>query len=314
MEDKEFDLGGGIITPSTESVVDNTINDVFATIEKGNDINEGGLSQEEEKDPNKIVVTIADTNTPIVVLFGPPQCGKTMAMIRLTRFLRKMSGLTISPVKTFRPAFDTHYKEMCDGFNDLVHDDNAANSTSRINFMLLKIAKVGTPICQLLEAPGEHYFDPNKKQSENVFPTYINTIINSNTRKIWIVFVEPNWLNEADRLGYVEKIKNLKKKMKPQDKILFVYNKIDETDFIISPGQINVTAARNDVKNNYPGVFEMFKNQNPISKLWREYNCEFISFSTGDYTVAADGTKMFQQGDDVYPQKLWNKVLKLIRG
>ena len=102
--------------------------------------------------------------------------------------------------------------------------------------------------------------------------------------------------------------------MKPQDKVLFVFNKIDETDFVISPGVVNMNAARNEVRNNYPGIFELFKNQNPITKLFREYNWDFLAFSTGDFTEAADGTKMFQQGDDVYPKNLWNKIMELVRG
>lgn len=308
-EIKDFDLEEST-NPSDEIKNITTLTEENAVAETP----DSGLSTEEESDPNKIVVTVADTKTPIVILFGPPQCGKTMAVVRLTRYLRKISNLTVTPVKTFRPAFDNHYKEMCDSFNDLVNDNNAANSTSRINFMLLKVAKVGTPQCQLLEAPGEHYYNPNDKKSNNNFPTYVNTIINSNTRKIWIVFVEPNWLDETDRLGYVEKIKALKKRMKPQDKVLFVFNKIDETDFVISPGVVNMNAARNEVRNNYPGIFELFKNQNPITKLFREYNCDFLAFSTGDFTEAADGTKMFQQGDDVYPKNLWNKIMELVRG
>ncbi len=308
-EIKDFDFGDvATTTPLNDEL--STIN--IPSVEPKT--TETGLSNEEENDPNKIVVTITDSQTPIVVLFGPPQCGKTMAVVRLTRYLRQTSGLIVSPVKTFRPAFDSHYKQMCESFNDLVSDNNAANSTSRINFMLLKISKQGTPQCQLLEAPGEHYYNPNETISQNIFPTYVNTIIHSNTRKIWVIFVEPNWLNEKDRLGYVEKIKSLKKGMKAQDKVLFVFNKIDDTEFVISPGQVNMKAARGDVKNNYPGIFEMFKNQNPITSLFKEYNCDFISFSTGTFTEAGDGTKMFQQGDDVYPRNLWNKIMNLVRG
>ena len=64
-----------------------------------------GLTAEELKDPNKISVTIADKDAPIVVLFGPPACGKTMTLVRLTRFLRE-NGYTITPIRTFRPNYD----------------------------------------------------------------------------------------------------------------------------------------------------------------------------------------------------------------
>ena len=52
-----------------------------------------GLISEEINDPNKISVTIADKDAPIVILFGPPACGKTMTLVRLTRFLRTTSSL-----------------------------------------------------------------------------------------------------------------------------------------------------------------------------------------------------------------------------
>ena len=47
-----------------------------------------GLSSEEQNDPNSITVTVSDPNTPIVILYGPPSCGKTMTLVRMTRYLR----------------------------------------------------------------------------------------------------------------------------------------------------------------------------------------------------------------------------------
>ena len=63
-------------------------------------------STEELNDPAKIKVTIADASTPLIVLFGPPSCGKTMTLIRLTRYLRSINGYAIEPVTCFRPAHD----------------------------------------------------------------------------------------------------------------------------------------------------------------------------------------------------------------
>ena len=62
----------------------------------------GGLSDAELSNPDNIMVTIADQNVPIVVLFGPTTCGKTMTLIRLTRYLQKY-GYKVSPVRSFRP-------------------------------------------------------------------------------------------------------------------------------------------------------------------------------------------------------------------
>ena len=113
-----------------------------------------GLSNEELNDPNKISVVIADKDAPIVVLFGPPACGKTMTLVRLTRYLSE-NGYTVTPVRTFRPTYDTNYSDLCDNFDTMINQDDAAQSTNRISFMLVKVSKNGRTICQLLEAHGE---------------------------------------------------------------------------------------------------------------------------------------------------------------
>ena len=118
-----------------------------------------GLSETELNDPNSIKVTVSDPNTPIVILYGPPSCGKTMTLVRLTRFLVS-NGYTVVPEKTFRPAYDENYKHLCDNFDQMINSNNAATSTTNISFMLVKILKRGRPVCQLLEAPGEYYFVP----------------------------------------------------------------------------------------------------------------------------------------------------------
>ena len=59
----------------------------------------GGI-QNQYNDPNKINVTIANKDVPLVILFGPAACGKTMTLVRLTRYLRNKS-FKISPVRSF---------------------------------------------------------------------------------------------------------------------------------------------------------------------------------------------------------------------
>lgn len=270
-----------------------------------------GLSQEELNDPNKINVTVADDNAPLLILFGPPACGKTMTLVRLTRFLQQ-NGYSVSPIRSFRPNYDANYKEMCEGFDAMINQSDAADSTNKISFMLVEVIKNGRRLCQILEAPGEYYFNPKKPNEP--FPNYVNTIINSKNRKIWALMVEPDWLNEVDRRNYVSKIQKLKQKLRPRDKTIFVFNKIDITNYVISPGQINVGEARKQIKYLYPNIFESFRNQNPITRFMTEYLFDFVPFQTGDFTQASDGTLTFQEGPDDYPRKLWSVVLNRIRG
>ena len=278
-----------------------------------------GLSKEEYNDPNQIRVTIADGKAPLVILFGPPACGKTMTLVRLARYLNKQ-GYKISPIKTFRPSDDQNYVDICkpENFSRIINSPDAANSTANISFMLVEIIKDGKRLCQILESPGEFLFNPNKPTEP--FPSYVNTIIHSNNRKLWAIMVEPDWRNVEDRINYVSRINELSTMMDVKDKTLFIFNKIDKTNFTRKKGQINIPQAKFEISNLYPGIFENFKNQNPITKLWKDYLCGFVPFQTGTYTPTSKQDSKgntvwnYQEGADNYPQMLWNEIKKSITG
>lgn len=267
-----------------------------------------GLSAAELKDANSISVTVSDPVAPLIVLFGPTSCGKTMTLIRLTRYLQK-KGYTVAPIRTFRPASDTNYAEICTNFDGMINNDNAAKTTALISFMLVEVIKNGKRLCQILEAPGEFYFNAEMPAAQ--FPNYVNAIISSNNRKIWTIMVEPDWLNQTDRSNYVSKITYLKQSMRPTDKVVFVFNKIDKTNFVRGVGDVNVSAAITEVQNLYPNIFVPFLNQNPITKLWKKHNCKFVPFQTGFYTEAVNGLT-YQQGPEEYCTKLWSTLMKNI--
>ena len=125
--------------------------------------------------------------------------------------------------------------------------------------------------------------------------------------------VEPDWLNETDRKNYVSRINSLKQKMRLRDKVIFVFNKIDKTNFVHSVGNINVSAAIKEVQYLYPNIFVPFLNQNPITKIFKKHNCEFIPFQTGEYTKAINGVT-YQEGPTEYCRNLWATLMKNING
>ena len=270
-----------------------------------------GSTAEERLDPNRIQVTVKDKDVPLVLLFGPPACGKTMTLIRLTRYL-KAAGYQVAPVRSLRSSADVHYKRLCDGFDDMVNALDAASSTDRISFLLVEVSKDGRRLCQILEAPGEHYYNPETPRA--AFPTYLNQILAFPMRKIFCVMVEPNWKDEPDRKGYVDRVNFLKTRMGARDKVIFVFNKIDQTNFTFGAGRVHVGAARKEIEHLYPAIFNPFRNVNPITKYWRTWDCDFVTFQTGDYTTDADGGNVFSEGPDTYPRNLWNTILKRCRG
>lgn len=300
---------------NTESL---DLGDSKSTINK-EEQNIKGLTKDEYNDPNQIRVTIADGRAPLIILFGPPACGKTMTLVRLARYLNKQ-GYKISPIKTFRPNDDQNYIEICkpENFNRIINSPDAANSTANISFMLVEIIKDGKRLCQILESPGEYLFNPNKPNEP--FPSYVNTIIHSNNRKLWAIMVEPDWRDIEDRINYVSRINELSTMMDVKDKTLFIFNKIDKTNFTRKKGHINIPQARFEISNLYPGIFEMFKNQNPITRLWKDYLCGFVPFQTGTYTTTSKQDSKgntiwnYQEGADYYPQMLWNEIKKSITG
>lgn len=269
---------------------------------------------------SEVTVTISDQNTPIVVFFGPPSCGKTMVLIRLARYLKSRGVYTMEPVRDFRPTWDKTYKEFCDNFNNMVGGSVAALSNSHVDFALISVCKTsgGAPVCQILEAPGEGYFDPQKP--DHAFPGYVNTIIGSNNRKIWAVVLETfdENLSMSGKKGlYVNKIHRLKSDMDGKDKVVFVFNKIDQTRYVRSARSINYKSAMEYVGNRFPGIFEPFRNLNPLTRslFGKKYNFDFVVFKTGSYEHdQLNNKKMFTQGPDFYPEILWEVILKRVRG
>lgn len=271
-----------------------------------------GLTEAEETDVNNIVVTVNDP-TPVVVLFGARTSGKTMTLVRLTQYLEQQ-GYQIIPDPLFRPANDNHYKMMCKNYLKLCHGKYAPGGNNVINFMLIKVLdKIGRPICQLLEAPGEHYFDPAEPKKQ--FPTYITNILKLRNRRTWMFIVEQDWGGEQEiRDMYVARIKSMPSTIK-RDKIIFTCHKVDEhSELTLANGMPNTPQIFKNLINQYPGIFDNFKNTNPITRLFKKYNFAFIPFSAGAFTPTESGKQVYTPGEDVYPRMLWKAILKTVKG
>ena len=137
----------------------------------------------------------------------------------------------------------------------------------------------------------------------------VNAIKNSSNRKIWCYMVEPRWEYADQSVNYVTKIHTLKRNMRPVDKAIFIFNKIDLTPFVISLGQVNLKSARKEIENLYPGIFTPFRVR---GVLGTSDNFELVPFQTGDYSKKIAGGYSFQEGPIEYPKKLWNTIVNMI--
>lgn len=270
-----------------------------------------GLTDEEQRDPNAIMVSITDPS-PLVILFGAGASGKTMTLIRLTQWLRK-NNYKVEPDRNFRPSNSSYYKQKCDEFDALVSSQYAAPRNTVYDFMLVKVMdQYGQPICQILEAPGEHYYDTDHPNEP--FPAYINKITQVDNPRTWMFVVEIDWKDAQDRQNYAQKIMNMQNQMSHNDRVIFTFHKADKQKALFSGGVANEKQYFKNVANQYPGIFSRYKNENPITKHFREYNFDYVIFSAGLFSPTVDGGLTYTPSNDEYPQKLWKSILKTVRG
>lgn len=262
-------------------------------------------------------VNVKDTVTPIIFLFGPPSSGKTMTLVRLYRYLNSINT-NIKPNQSFVSNDRGEYVSRCKNFHNDAMSHLAAQATSGVNFMLLDIwDDKSVKKCQILESPGERLFEPEPKKVDDFPVQYVSNIINSNNKKVYVFILEPNYKDSATRVRYKNRIAEVRKFMGRNDKVIFLYNKIDDSPALDSKGEVNMKTLIREINQDYPGLLDLFKNPNPITKIIRMYNCYLIPFQTGNYSKQFDETqgknvKVFTAGKNSYPQELWNTIKKCL--
>jgi len=298
-DENRIDLGDITVTDNSDNHEDNP------------DINEGTAFAIDEDD-----IKIGDKRAPIIMLFGPPTSGKSMTLVRLARYLRKQ-GYTVKADPTFKS--DNTYKARCDQFHKNLNTTEALQGNALNEFLMVKVINHGTTVCQILEAPGEHYFNPKKPDevSASNFRPYLTEIIrNLPNRKIWVFITEAEWnVHASVKDSYVARIRGCKHQLlKPTDRVVMLYNKVDQKEELFEDGHLHVSSAENAMKDEYEGLAAVFKNTNPVTSLWRRFNYRFVPFCTGYYTKQVGGKYKYNESEEHYPRLLWAGLMECIKG
>lgn len=260
--------------------------------------------------PNDIHVCIPNPKVPIIIPFGPRCCGKTMMIRRLCIYLLHTQGYRIYPELNFR--WDPRYQFICDEYFNSCW--TSSNATSFLDVILLEVIHPrGYPICYLLDADGDSYFDPNNPNAP--YPTFIHQIIHSPNPKQFIYFVEPDWADGMTRKHYVSSINRWQMHFDSQkNTAIILYNKIDkQPQFILPNNYVNYTAAVRDCQNLYPRLFDIFRRNIPLIRWFYPYRVKFIPFTSGTFAETPNGVTHYEPSGNIYPEQLWKVITKAIR-
>lgn len=265
-------------------------------------------SDNEIIDVNAIITNISDTTTPIVIFFGPASSGKTMALLRMIQYFYQNKKYHYSADPIFRPSYDRHYQRMCKNLNALANNNYAPAPNDDISFMLVTIYdEGGKAILQILEAPGEHYFNPAVPDAP--FPAYIEQIIHSiPNRKIWCYFIEQDWKDQSDRNNYAAKISQMQS-LTPHDKVIFLFNKCDRHMYQYdNNGHPKVDLYIRKAEQQYPGIFNRYKNTGIAKILFGQYRFIPVCFSSGTFTTTNDHRQRWTVSNQSYCDELWKAM------
>ena len=250
------------------------------------------------------MATITDTTTRMIIPFGAPSSGKTVILQRLCRYLAKGKKFRPAPDVLFN-ADDPNYERLCTAFEDNLHEEHAPGSTPALDFMLVQVFEMSKIRYQILEAPGEHYFDPNQLE-QPATPMYMQQILNCSAPKLWLVILELDWKTANTRLRYVNRIKNWFSVLPSnRNKVLFVCNQIDKHPQYLVNGKPDVSAIKKAVCAQYPGLLENFTKSYPL--IGEVPNYGFCAFSSGSFPEQ-NGEKMYVEGSDMYPENLFKII------
>lgn len=249
----------------------------------------------------KLGVSIIDKRTPIIVPFAPMYLGKTCLLLRLIHYIRNNGYFVKLDEHVLFPHFN-HSIDIFDEYTKCLYNECSPSATY-IPIFGSFFSTHGKRIVQFMDFPGDFLYNINRPKT----PSALKEIIESPNKKIWLFILELDGFGgQIERDNYSERIMEVAAHISPNDKIIIVVNKIDMCSMDLKSKKDIVQA----LYLQYSRVLNCFKNQNPVTKLWRPFNCDIVSFSAGDFCRTCDDKEMFRPGLDTYPKQLWKAICK----
>lgn len=257
---------------------------------------------------------IPDPKLPIFIPYGYRSIGKTMIIMRLTRFLYQ-EGYTVRPNLVFKSVSDQRYHNLCQRYMEQVFNTYALTATGINDTLLLDVInQKGEPVCGIIDQAGEHQYDMDSPYMG--ISQEMREIIKLPNPKIWGFVIEYNSLLDIhERQGYAQNIWNIANNaLASENKVLFIYNKVDLTPFMKSEdGTASLRELFDSADSSFPGIFKPFEETNLIKRILKgRYKFKMIPFQTGVFNQR-EGDVIFSYGRDEYPKHLWEKILESIR-
>lgn len=247
-------------------------------------------------------------NNNLVVFAGPRESGKTVALMRLTHYLRQNRNIKIEPNRNYRQ--DASYQTSVNSFlNDLHNPHFSPKRTGSIDFLVLDVFKESELYCQFLEAPGEAFFDPDDPHSID-FPTYITDILSKDKlNKVFVFFFENQMLLQEDPMAYSSRLSRLVSMMnKKNDDIIILYNKADRLRELYTGNRPNEKEFKRLLFNDehYSDFFGSLKTLGIRMK--------FVPFSSGTFQqVPGKNLERWIHSQNSYPDELWRNIDKCFK-
>ncbi len=251
------------------------------------------------------------SSSPIIVLFGPRQAGKTACLIRLTHWLLN-EGYQVELKRDFRQGVE--YQEQCDRWFNQVVKGNFVAGLEFTGLLLFIVSKNGDEVCQLLDDWGGMWFDEGSSYTSN-FPLYpYQTVITSiPLPKVWLFFMELDaWACSETMQRYGQRVSEQIALLGQCDCVMFLVPKVDQFYDCFDRGKPSIKLLRKRMREQYSSVFVKVK-RNRFNFFDNRRTYEFIVFSSGSFVETHHRLKNYTSSSDFYPQMLWKKIMGRIR-